>query len=279
MSDESLSLREIEELGYYEFMGYMGVPFFNVGGAASIDRLAEMCRIDETSHVLNVGCGTGTNSIYLAKKYGCRVTGVDIAEPMIRKAVENAEESGQGELVDFKVGDAYNLQFPEDSFDVVITVFVSQFLEPGRAFPEFLRVLKPGGRLGVNEMYKADQIPSEALDRVQVGEDVFRNLTELPFTLRTPSTWTGSFTGAGFSEVRLELHRDFLSQGVNLDIIRDFGGLGFFLGTLWRMLVLAVKSSKIRARYGKISRGKRVLLHDRVASKYIGYILCAGEKP
>jgi hypothetical protein len=56
----SLAVKEIEELEYYDFMGYMGVPFFNVGGAASMDRLAELCRIEEDAVALDVGCGTGT---------------------------------------------------------------------------------------------------------------------------------------------------------------------------------------------------------------------------
>jgi hypothetical protein len=39
----TLTLKEIEGLDYYDFMSYMGVPFFNIGGFTSIDRLAELC--------------------------------------------------------------------------------------------------------------------------------------------------------------------------------------------------------------------------------------------
>jgi len=49
--------------------------------------------------------------------------------------------------------------------------------------------------------------------------------------------------------------------------------------TLGKMLLLAAKSKEIRSRFGKISKGKRLLLRDKVASKYIGYILVAGQKP
>jgi hypothetical protein len=52
MSKEHLSIEEIEDLGYYDFMGYMEVPFFNVGGAASIDRLTEV--LDNLCIVLEV---------------------------------------------------------------------------------------------------------------------------------------------------------------------------------------------------------------------------------
>ena len=69
LMQDSLSIEEVEELGYYDFMGYIQVPFFNIGGVSSIDRLAELCHITVDSKILVVGCGTGGNSCYLAKKY------------------------------------------------------------------------------------------------------------------------------------------------------------------------------------------------------------------
>jgi len=47
MPEDDLSIKELEELSYYDFMGYMDVPFFNIGGVGSIDRLAELCEIRE----------------------------------------------------------------------------------------------------------------------------------------------------------------------------------------------------------------------------------------
>ena len=75
-----MSLSEIEDLGYYDFMAYMNVPFFNIGGNPSLDLLAERCNLGPGSHVLDVGCGTGGNSVHISEKFGCRVTGIDISE-------------------------------------------------------------------------------------------------------------------------------------------------------------------------------------------------------
>lgn len=278
MPKESLSIAEIEELGYYDFMGYMGVPFFNIGGASSIDRLAELCQLNKKSKVLVVGCGTGGNSCYLANKYGCQIVGIDIAKLMIEQANQRAKTLGLTDRVSFQVGDAYNLEFPNNSFDVVLTVFVSQFLDLHLAFPGFLHVLKPSGYLGINEMYRADEVPEEVLTRVEEGEEVFREITELPFALRGPSTWREAFETSGFRDVLIEEYSD-LQQSSALDMVEEFGGWSKIIVTLWDMLVLALKSERLRQRFGKISRGKRVLLRDRIASKYIGYILCVGKKP
>jgi len=278
MPKESLSIEEIEELCYYDFMGYMEVPFFNIGGVSSIDRLAELCQLNNESKILVVGCGTGGNSCYLANKYGCQIVGIDIAKHMIEHAQERAKTLQLTDRVTFQVGDAYNLEFPDNSFDIVLTVFVSQFLDLHRAFPGFLRALRPGGYLGINEMYRADEVPEEALTRVEEGEEVFREITELPFKLRSPSIWREAFKTSGFRDVLIEEYSN-IQQSIALGMVEEFGGWGKIITTIWEMLVLALKSKKLRQRFGMISCGKRVLLRDRIASKYIGYILCVGKKP
>ena len=273
------SPEELEELSYYDFMGYMDVPFFNIGGVGSIDRLAELCEIRENSKVLAVGCGTGGNSCYLAQTYGCHITGIDVAEHMIQKAQLRAEELNLTDRVIFQLGDAYNLQFPPDSFDVVLTVFVSQFLDKERVFPKFVRVMKNGGSLGINEMYKADEIPPEAIINVRESEQVFQELTELPFTLNSPTEWRQTFETATLTNMVVEEYPNFRQHGMSLKIVKEFGGWEKMVKTLGQMLLLAAKSKKIRSRFGKISKGKRLLLRDKVATKYIGYVLVVGKKP
>jgi ubiquinone/menaquinone biosynthesis C-methylase UbiE len=277
MSKKSLSIEEVEGLSYYNYMGYMEVPFFNIGGVTSIDHLAELCQINRESKILEVGCGTGGNSCYLANKYGCQIVGIDIASHMVEQAKERAKTQQLTDLVSFQVGDAYNIEFSDNTFDVVLTVFVSQFLDPQRAFPGFLRVLRSGGIFGINEMYRADEIPDKALIRVEEGEKIFREITELPFTLRSPSLWREEFEKSGFIDVFIEEYSN-IQQSSALGMVEDFGGWGKIITTLWEMFLQALKSARLRKRFGSISRGKRVLLRDRIASKYVGYILCVGKK-
>jgi ubiquinone/menaquinone biosynthesis C-methylase UbiE len=277
MSD-TLSLEEVENLGYYDFMGYMGVPFFNFGGFAGTDRLAELCHITEHTRILEVGCGTGTNACYLAKKYGCKVVGIDLAEHMVRHATRRAAELNLADRATFKVGDAYHLDIPDGDFDVVLTVFVSQFLDPAKAFPEFNRVLRDRGHLGVNEMYRAENAPPEATEQVDASVKAFCELTELPFTLRSPTTWSQAFKSTGFEDVTLEEHPNSSQQPYSGSIVKEFGGWRKLAGTLWRILVYALRSGKMRKRFATISRVKRVLLKDKETSNYIGYVLCVGRK-
>jgi ubiquinone/menaquinone biosynthesis C-methylase UbiE len=279
MGSGSLSLSEIEELGYYDFMAYLEVPFFNIGGTPSMDILAERCGIDEGSHVLDVGCGTGGNSAYLAKRIGCRVTGVDISELMIKQANRRRDDLELGDRLSFNIGDAYSLDFPDESFDAVITVFVSQFLDLERAFPEFMRVLKKGRYLGVNEMYRESHIQADHVDKVDYAEQVYRKLTELPFNLRSPGEWRRGFEYSGFEDVSVEAFSEFINVSRGLEMIEEFGGWLNLLSTLGRVALLGLRSKKIRERYGKMSQGKSVMLRDKETSKYFGYVIGVGRKP
>jgi ubiquinone/menaquinone biosynthesis C-methylase UbiE len=273
-----LNIEEIENLGYYDFMGYLGVPFFNVGGHSSIDRLAEMCHITKQTKVLEVGCGTGGNACYLAEKYGCTVVGVDIAELMVRQAIKKAEERGLTDRVSFRVGDAYRLDFPDAAFDSVVTVFVSQFLDPARAYLEFQRVLTDDGCLGINEMYCAEDVPTETKNSLEESEKTIRDLTDLPFTLHSPATWRRAFESAGFTDVILEVHPNANESPYSKGVIEEFGEWLKFAGTIWRVIVYALKSGKIRKKYASLSGAKQTMLRNKTTNKYIGYVIGVGRK-
>src|SRR5712675_702202 len=94
---------------------------------------------------LDVGCGTGFLSLELAGR-GHRVSGIDFAPQMLAEARKKA--AAQGVAVRFEEGDAEQLPFAEGSFDLVMTRHVLWTLpHPEQAIDEWIRVLRPGGRL------------------------------------------------------------------------------------------------------------------------------------
>jgi 2-polyprenyl-3-methyl-5-hydroxy-6-metoxy-1,4-benzoquinol methylase len=95
--------------------------------------------------ILDVGCGTGNFSIKLAGK-GCRVTGVDVAEPMLEKA--RLKASARGFDILFYRQDIIDLKFEDDFFDGVISMAAVEFVpDIKRAYQEMKRVVKPGGKI------------------------------------------------------------------------------------------------------------------------------------
>lgn len=95
--------------------------------------------------LLDVGCGSGQTAIPAAKK-GIKVYGVDIAENLIQHARQRAFKAKI--TASFDVGDAENLPYEDNQFDVVISLIGAMFApRPQRVVSEFARVVKPGGQL------------------------------------------------------------------------------------------------------------------------------------
>lgn len=99
------------------------------------------------TRVLDVACGTGNTAIPAARA-GASVTGVDIATNLLEQARQRA--AAEKLDVQFREGDAEELPFDDQQFDVVITMFGAMFApRPERVAAELLRVCKPGGHIAM----------------------------------------------------------------------------------------------------------------------------------
>ena len=107
--------------------------------------LKDAIRTDKNLNILDVGTGTGFLALLFAEM-GHNVTGLDISERMLEKSRYNA---GKLELsVDFMHGDAENLPFDDETFDIVINRYLLWTLpNPKTAVDEWSRVVKSGGKL------------------------------------------------------------------------------------------------------------------------------------
>ncbi|HVY57498.1 MAG TPA: methyltransferase domain-containing protein [Xanthobacteraceae bacterium] len=96
--------------------------------------------------ILEVGVGTGISLPDYARSN--RVVGVDISEPMLRRAQERVVAHGLTNVEALAVMDAANLALPDASFDVVVAQYVITAVpRPEATLDEFFRVLKPGGEV------------------------------------------------------------------------------------------------------------------------------------
>lgn len=109
--------------------------------------LTEGAPIGSNLKCLDIGCGPGLFSTLLAKM-GHTVTAFDYSEEMLAQAKMNFEECNV--TVEIVQGDAQNLPFEDNSFDYIVSRNVMWVMEePERAYSEWLRVLRPGGRMTV----------------------------------------------------------------------------------------------------------------------------------
>lgn len=113
------------------------------GAALFVDRLT----LEPGTRVLDVACGAGGLSLPAARA-GARVTGIDIAAYLIDAARAEADQAGL--TAQFDVGDAEEMPYPDQSFDVVMTMFGAMFApRPARAAAELLRVTRKGGLIAM----------------------------------------------------------------------------------------------------------------------------------
>jgi len=96
--------------------------------------------------ILEVGVGTGISLPHYSQ--ASRLCGVDISEPMLRKAQERVAEFGLSNVEGLWVMDAEHLSFPDASFDVIVAQYVITTVpNPEATLDEFARVLRPGGEI------------------------------------------------------------------------------------------------------------------------------------
>jgi SAM-dependent methyltransferase len=159
--------RTLSNLNYLDFQAYVGVTKHN-GGFAATNELLSLCHIEDAGEVLNVGCGIGVGSAYIAKRHGCRVVGVDILEQMIAWSRLRAQEAKVEEKLEFRVANVLDLPFDADRFDVVFCESVLAFVEDKpRAIQECVRVTRPGGYVGLNETYWIKEPSPEMVAQVR----------------------------------------------------------------------------------------------------------------
>ena len=100
----------------------------------------------------------------------------------------------------------------------------------------------------------------------------------MPLAIRTPMEWEKGFRDSGFTDISVESFTNVVTVRRGLDMIEDFGGWGVLISSLWQVVKLGVRSGKMREKFGRMSKGKRVLLNDRETAKYVGYVLGVGRK-
>lgn len=129
------------------------VDEFHGRGRTATVELAGLLKITAQDRVLDVGCGIGGPSRYLAHRFGCRVSGIDLTPGFIRTAQMLTKLLKLEHLVDHQVASALNLPFPDQSFEVVWSQNVAMNIaDRRRYYGEMRRVLKSGGRLGLSEV-------------------------------------------------------------------------------------------------------------------------------
>lgn len=160
--------------------------------------MAETAQIGKNDHVLDAGCGVGGASIYLAKTYGCRATGITICPRQVEQARKNAQMEGVSHLVEFHEMDYLHTTFNAGTFDVVWGLESICYAESKEAFVnEVFRVLNDRGRLIVGDGF-ASRKEYTGSDKWQMQRWLDGWIVK---SLDTPGDWIAYAGRAGFNKI------------------------------------------------------------------------------
>ncbi len=144
-------------------------------------RTADLAHIEPGEQVLDVGCGTGTLALAVARRVGRtgRVAGIDPGIEQIARACSKADR--RNVPIEFQIGVIERLPFPDQTFDVVLSTLMMHHLPPPlkrQGLAEIARVLKPEGRLVIAD-FKRKQERQGRSARFHAGGSNMQDLAAL----------------------------------------------------------------------------------------------------
>jgi ubiquinone/menaquinone biosynthesis C-methylase UbiE len=254
-----LDAARVKKLDPYVFMAVIGKRVIHPGGRAATETLLEHAAIQAGDKVLDVGCGVATTALMVAQRFGADVTAVDIEPLMLERAEAAVRTAGAEDKVDVQHGDILALDFPDDSFDVVIAEAVTMFVDRTKAARELVRVCRPGGRVLATE-FMWRRPPSEEAREIFLGQVC----PGLRFDTR--ADWVRIYEEAGLEN--LQVDEGPFEMMTPKGFVADEGAARMF-AIMGRVMT---KPAYLRKMAWLMPRMRR-------AVPYLGYIVVAGRKP
>jgi len=228
------------------------------GGLLATKLLAEKCKLSPDMTILDAGCGSGRSAIFLAKQFRCRIVGVDIEPSPLLKAQAEAISKGVGDRVAFRVADANDLPFQDQTFDGAIFQAALIFTNKAKALHSVNQKIRAGGFLGVIELAWKKPPSEKIVNRVR------ETLCAAAVNTETHEDWIRLFSQVGFEVI----HSELLDHKFNFSgMIRNEG----FVSSL-RIALKCVSDKSVKRKMGQI---KSLF---RETDEYLGYGIYVARK-
>jgi len=163
MKIEKLTPKEIEKMSYTDFISLIREENRPPGGKKTVREFLLNSFINSKSKILEVGCTNGFTTLEVSRLIGCKSYGVDIN----KNSLDNAKRRENSKKAKFLYGNAYNLPFKKNYFDLVICSNATSFMDDKKkAVSEYKRVVKHWGFIAVSPMYYLSNPPKRVVNNV-----------------------------------------------------------------------------------------------------------------
>jgi arsenite methyltransferase len=223
---------EVKETKQFSARTYESPLFNNIlgdtlhpGGLKLTARVAELAQIDKGSRVLDIACGKGITACFLAQRYGCHVAGIDLSTELISLARDKVQSEGLLEEVDLLLGDGECLPYRDSLFDTVISECSFSLLPNKEAAAlEIMRVLKPGRKLVMTDVFLRGQVSEELRTKASFASCIAG--------AKTLEGYIKLFEQLGFRDPYAEDHSEALKK-VAYQALVSYGSWEAFSAQLW----------------------------------------------
>jgi ubiquinone/menaquinone biosynthesis C-methylase UbiE len=166
---------------------------FHIGGRQASEEFLDQLQLEERSLVLDVGCGLGGPARFVASRFGCLVSGIDLTQEYVDTGNVLSNWVGLDKKVILQQGSAMALPFPDGQFDAAYMMHVGMNIADKKSlFSEVFNVLKPGGIFGIYDVmqvgsgemeYPAPWAASENTSALASPQDYRTGLKEAGFNI------------------------------------------------------------------------------------------------
>ena len=131
------------------------VDEFHIGGRQASEEFITQLVPTADDHMLDIGCGLGGTSRFMASRFGCRVIGVDLTPEFITTGQALCDWVGLSGQVELHQGDATEMAFRDEIFDGAVMLHVGMNIpDKVSLFNEVYRLIKPGAKFGIYDVMK-----------------------------------------------------------------------------------------------------------------------------
>ena len=186
-----------------------GLTDFVAAAEALLERVGTAIGLGPDAVLLDVACGMGTQDRFFTSRFGCRrIEAVDLTA----KHIEVARVRNSGPNIQYRIGDACQLDFAPGSFTHVVAIEgIVHFNTRERFFREAHRLLSPGGRIGVSDFFAA-RAPTNSVERLLL-RCCAAAWQVPPENVVTLEAYRATLERAGFEDVALDVVSDQVIPG------------------------------------------------------------------